>query len=358
MSQSPEKALRVQRYEDGWEVINRMIREDLSWGGYERNSFHVACDDGTFADISAPSGADYLEDGRALCVADFDRDGRPDLLLRNRNGPQVRILRNVWPDPGRAIWIRCEGRASNRSGIGARVTLHTPRGPRMKETCAGSFFLSQSSAWLCFGLGKESAASAESFRAEVRWPGGRVEDLGPLLPGRRYRVREGEGAAAEPIHVAPGTRLTASPAPEPAAGGLSSRTTWRGDHSSPATWLIEPIPAPPFSLPAADAPRDDSRRYGPRLDAEAPLFLHFVSISCPVCVAGCEETRVAEKLALEAGAGFLHVIVDSGSSQEDIRSFLARARFASPAVVADSRLLTAYNVVHRHLWNLRRDLAV
>ncbi|HVR72984.1 MAG TPA: tetratricopeptide repeat protein, partial [Planctomycetota bacterium] len=281
-----------------------------------------------------------------------------DLLLRNRNGPQVRILKNVWPDPGRAIWIRCEGRASNRSGIGARVTLHTPRGPRMKETCAGSLFLSQSSPWLCFGLGKEPPGVAESFRAEVRWPGGRVEDLGPLLPGRRYRVREGEGAAAEPIHEATGTRRASLPAPEPAAGGLSSRATGHGAHSSPATWLIEPIPAPPFALPAAGAPPDDSRRYGPRLNAEAPLFLHFVSISCPVCIAGCEETRAAEKLCLEAGAGFLHVIVDAGSSPEDIRAFLARARYASPAVVADSRLLTAYNVVHRHLWNLRRDLAV
>ena len=59
MSQSPVETLKLQRYENGWEAINRMIREDLSWGGRERNCLHVGGSDGTFANISAASGVDY-----------------------------------------------------------------------------------------------------------------------------------------------------------------------------------------------------------------------------------------------------------------------------------------------------------
>ena len=80
--------MRLQRYEDGWEIINRLIREDYSWGGNERKCFHVACDDGSFADISHASGLDFLGDGRALAVLDLDLDGRPDMVLRNRDAPQ------------------------------------------------------------------------------------------------------------------------------------------------------------------------------------------------------------------------------------------------------------------------------
>ena len=69
MSQSPREELRLQRYLDGWEIINRMIREDTSWGGRERNCFHLSCGPDQFIDISAVSGLDYMQDGRALCYA-------------------------------------------------------------------------------------------------------------------------------------------------------------------------------------------------------------------------------------------------------------------------------------------------
>ena len=113
MSQSPREELRLQRYLDGWEIINRMIREDTSWGGRERNCLHLSSGEGNFIDISAASGVDYIQDGRALCRLDLDLDGRPDLALRNRDGPQLRLLRNTWPGDNRALWIRVEGRNCN-----------------------------------------------------------------------------------------------------------------------------------------------------------------------------------------------------------------------------------------------------
>ena len=69
MAQSPREELRLQRYLDGWEIINRMIREDTSWGGRERNCLHLSSGEGNFIDISAASGVDYIQDGRALCLS-------------------------------------------------------------------------------------------------------------------------------------------------------------------------------------------------------------------------------------------------------------------------------------------------
>ena len=123
MSQSPREELRLQRYLDGWEIINRMIREDTSWGGRERSCFHLSCGPDRFIDISAASGLDYIQDGRALCRLDLDRDGRPDLALRNRDGPQLRLLKNTWPKSSRALWVRLEGRNCNRDAIGARISI-------------------------------------------------------------------------------------------------------------------------------------------------------------------------------------------------------------------------------------------
>lgn len=52
-------------------------------------------------------------------------------------------------------------------------------------------FLSQSSKWLHFGLGKATRVA----RLRVLWPSGSVEEFRNLAANRRYRVIEGEGKA-------------------------------------------------------------------------------------------------------------------------------------------------------------------
>ena len=37
----------------------------------------------------------FLEDGRSFALADFDHDGRQEVFLKNRSGPQLRLLKNV-----------------------------------------------------------------------------------------------------------------------------------------------------------------------------------------------------------------------------------------------------------------------
>ena len=92
VANSPAEAKPAHDYEQGWNAINELIRSDGTWSGYERNVFYANNRDGTFSDVSGAVGLDFLEDGRAFALADFDHDGRLEVFLKNRNGPQLRAL--------------------------------------------------------------------------------------------------------------------------------------------------------------------------------------------------------------------------------------------------------------------------
>ena len=157
---SPEEAKPSHAYEQGWSAINELIRADGTWSGYERNVFYANNGDGTFSDISGAIGLDFLEDGRSFAVADFDHDGRQEVFLKNRNGPQLRILKNVMEELPPSIAFRLRGTKSNRDAIGAAVTIETEIGRQTRMLQAGSGFLSQHSKEVFFGLGKAKGSSA------------------------------------------------------------------------------------------------------------------------------------------------------------------------------------------------------
>src|SRR5580692_2691009 len=98
VANSPDSAKPSEDYEQGWNAVNELIRADYSWSGYERNVFFANNRDGTFSDVSGAVGLDFVQDGRAFALADFDHDGRQELFLKSRNAPQLRLLRNVMED--------------------------------------------------------------------------------------------------------------------------------------------------------------------------------------------------------------------------------------------------------------------
>ena len=166
VSESPLEARPERSYEQGWNAINELIRADETWSGYERNVFYVNNRDGTFSDISATAGLDFPEDGRAFALADIDHDGRLEVILKNRNSPQIRILHNELLNLGHSVAFRLRGQKSNRDAIGACVTVEAGGMKQAKFLQAGSGFLSQHSKELFFGL----ADNPGPVRASVRWP--------------------------------------------------------------------------------------------------------------------------------------------------------------------------------------------
>ncbi len=228
VARSPLKKTVAPPYENGWNALNQLIREDYSWNGEEANVLY-ARRGGRFYDFSGVSGLDYAEDSRAFAATDFDGDGNLDLLLKSRRGPQVRALRNDWGAPRRSLAIQLRGTRSSRDAIGAWVEVAHARGRSLQVLPAGSGYLSQHTKRLYFGLGEDKTAAT----VRVRWPSGLVQEFHNLAAGFRYEIEEG----SEELKRTP--FLPRSTWAEP-------RATLLAENEPPAepTWLLEPVPLP------------------------------------------------------------------------------------------------------------------
>ena len=184
---SPQNSNPSSSYEQGWNAINELIRSDSSWAGPERNVFYVNNRDGTFSDVSGVVGLDFPDDSRSFVLADLDHDGRLEVILKNRNAPQLRVLRNAMKDIGHSIAFRLRGQKSNRDAIGTAVTVEAGTLRQTKYLQAGSGFLSQHTKELFFGLGKGEGP----VRATVRWPSGLTQTFENLPVNRRIEIQEG-----------------------------------------------------------------------------------------------------------------------------------------------------------------------
>ncbi len=234
VARSPVIAQPSAAYENGWNAINQFIREDYSWNGREPNVLHVKRGD-RYYDFSGVSGLDFADDSRAFAVTDFDGDGRPDLILKSRLGPQVRVLQNDCAS-GNAIAFILQGAKSNRDAIGAKIEVDG----QTKWLSAGSAFLSQHSKKLIFGLGAKQKAS----RVRITWPSGTTQTLSDLAAASTHLIQEDKGVTeSKPFREA-------DPLVE---------AKLQGDNSLRLedTWFMEPVPLPePQSGPGLLVLRD------------------------------------------------------------------------------------------------------
>jgi hypothetical protein len=124
---------------------------------------------------------------RGLAAGDIDNDGDLDLLVTNNGGPANLLLNEG--GSSNALLVRVIGTKSNRSGIGARLTLTTGTRRQVREVQSGSSYLGQNDLRAHFGLGE----AIRSERLEIRWPSGMTEVVKDLPANQIVTVREGEG---------------------------------------------------------------------------------------------------------------------------------------------------------------------
>jgi hypothetical protein len=180
---------------------------DMTWSGYQPQRLFRNLGDGTFREMAAEAGIDNLLDGRGVGVADFDHDGRLDIVQTNAR-QRVLLHRNVTAgstDGGHWLAVRLRGAGagsggSNRHGIGARVTVTLADGRSVfREVDGGNGYAGQSSTEVHFGLGRGLGEAKAIESIEVRWPGGRVdgvkaEEGAPAVPvDTRVTIVEGKG---------------------------------------------------------------------------------------------------------------------------------------------------------------------
>ncbi len=128
-----------------------------------------------------------------VAVADYDNNGFPDVLVvvhdLGDTSHRSLLLRNNGT-ANNWITIHAVGTDSNRSAIGARVTVRAQGFRRMKEIRAGSSFASTNSPWLTFGL-----RSFERVAIQVEWPSGLTERFFGNDANQKITLVEGTGTA-------------------------------------------------------------------------------------------------------------------------------------------------------------------
>jgi hypothetical protein len=142
---------------------------------------------GRFRDVASQAGTAFASPkvARGAAGGDFDNDGDVDLLVTTNQGPAC-LYRNDLANGNRSLRLHLRGTRSNRDAIGAVARIHTAEGPQSRMVKGGSSYLSQSELALTFGLGRLQRAE----RLIIEWPGGRVDEHGPLTPGA-YECLEG-----------------------------------------------------------------------------------------------------------------------------------------------------------------------
>ncbi|TAM81922.1 MAG: tetratricopeptide repeat protein [Acidobacteria bacterium] len=331
---------RLSEYEQGWDAINELIRSDGTWAGYQRNTFYANNRDGTFAEAAGAVGLDFVDDSRAFALADFDHDGRLEVFLKNRTGPQLRILRNVAEGIGEAMSFRLRGTRSNRDAIGTCVIVEAGGVRQMKLLQAGSGFCSQHSKEIFVGLGHSSGP----VRATIRWPSGLVSTFEDLPSNHRVEIVEGSASFhAEPF---------AKTAPHPSVGGVAPRRSVPLP-TAVGTWLIAPLDAPDFSLPDLEGKAHVLSGL-----AATPVLLNFWATRADASVKFLSQLEKESSLARKAGLQILAIAVEPPGSQEKVQALTRRLRLSFPVLVGSDEVASVYNLLFRYLFDRHKDLPV
>ena len=330
VAKSPDDTTPSLAYEHGWNALNELIRTDSSWSGNERNVLFHNNGNGTFADIAGALNLDFLEDGRAFALADLDGDGKLEAIVKNRNAPQLRILRNGMQHLGDSIALRLRGTRSNRDSIGTVVVLTTGPLTQTRALQAGTGFLAQHTKELFFGLGN----GTDAVNATVHWPSGTVQHFANLPRNSRIEIVENTPT------------FTAKPFAPTAAAYLAATAPNASPDTIPqqiGTWLLDPLPAPAFALSTLQGTTATLQS-----TRGTPTLLHLWSTANPAFAKHLRNLQQATSVSVLA--------LNMDDDPSIARTAAAQLRLTFPILFATADVAGVYNLVFRYLFDRRSNL--
>ena len=153
---------------------------DVAWGDYDNDglldlivtggspcvgtTLYRQQPDHSFRDVTQEIGFTSIN---AMSVAwvDYDNDGDLDIALVE--GTTLKLLRNDLPDKGNWVELRLEGKTTNRSAIGARITVYAGGKGFNRFVSAGKGSGSQQPFIQHIGIGSETRIDS----VVIAWPG-------------------------------------------------------------------------------------------------------------------------------------------------------------------------------------------
>ena len=137
--------------------------------------------------VSATAGSAFALPfaARGAAFGDLNNDGQVDVVVAVLDDVPVILknngTKNHW------LGISLVGSKSNRSGIGARVTVTNSIGQKqIQDVSSAGSYLSSNDPRIVFGLGNAKAVKS----VEVRWPSGRVQTVASPAIDRYLRINE------------------------------------------------------------------------------------------------------------------------------------------------------------------------
>jgi hypothetical protein len=145
---------------------------------------------GRFQDVTQKLGPAINEprSSRGSAYGDFDNDGDVDALVMNMNEPPL-LIRNDYKGANHWLTVKLTGVKSNRSAIGAKVTLRAGERVQTQEVTSQTSYYSHNDLRLHFGLG----AATQIDALEIRWPNGNSETIKGVPVDKIVKIKEGAG---------------------------------------------------------------------------------------------------------------------------------------------------------------------
>ena len=140
---------------------------NASLSGYEPSRVYINRGVAGWVDVAKNVGVTDLYDGRAVALADLSSRGAVDVIVANQNQPAI-VYRDYPDSANHWIAFKLIGTRSNRSAIGAEVTIESGDLRQMRVVDGGSGFASQNDRRLHFGLGSREWVD----RVVIQWPSG------------------------------------------------------------------------------------------------------------------------------------------------------------------------------------------
>jgi enediyne biosynthesis protein E4 len=159
--------------------------EGRSLSGYQSKRVWLNDGAGKFVDVAQAVGATDIYDGRSVALVDLWNRGVLDVVVANQNGPLLLYKNTVAPE-NEWIEFELEATASNRSAIGAQVTLFWNHQRQVQEVSGGTGFAAQNDRRLHFGLGR----NPHMEKAVIHWPSGKVQTIDRPAANQLHKMKE------------------------------------------------------------------------------------------------------------------------------------------------------------------------
>jgi hypothetical protein len=176
-------------YSCGWADYDNDGDLDLySANGTGSNDKLYRNDGNTFTDVASSAGTADNRHSANVSWGDYNNDGFMDAYLVN-NGTENRLYKNNGGNGNKWVEFRLRGVTSNRSAIGARVTVKSGSLTMIREVQGGSGGKGMNSLPVEFGLGINTNIDS----LIIRWPNATYYRTSNVEPNHIYDVVEGQG---------------------------------------------------------------------------------------------------------------------------------------------------------------------